>query len=150
MFHKVRELYMSTMKNNPDFSGELDLYWFKHHFATVAHQYDIIHHKGVLYPDAGQKEDRARYNRSFGLVRGLLSTWLKWYVTEEKKKRQDAGKMKLPQKPETNHGRPILNHCRAATQLPLFESGSYVPPPAHVHRLRQALHERLEGEGKKN
>lgn len=169
MSEEIRELYMATMETNPDFTGELDMHWFKHHFATVAHRHKIIHHKGVLYPTSEQGEERARYNLYFGLVRSRFSTWLKEYIAKKKAGARKpvypsyhklAEHFQLPLFPGLNghdHNHLILNHdlfhrseessdhypVHDPRQLHLFDA-----VPAHVRIIQARLHAKLDPKNK--
>lgn len=131
MFEEVRELYMATMKTTPNFRGELDPYWFRKHFATVAHKHGMIHCKGVLHPDAEQRENRNRYNLYFGLVQSSLKNWLRGYATRQRSTRMNSlrAASQPAAKSSERHG-PVLG----PTQLPLFGSNPPVSPPESFRR----------------
>ncbi len=71
MAQNVKARYFNTMRTNPDFSQGpyLDMWWFRRHFAAVAHQHGIFHRQDA--------ESRAQYNLYFGLVRTRLSEAIK-------------------------------------------------------------------------
>lgn len=162
LYDRTRELYMSTMENNPDFQGELDMAWFRRHFAKAAHEKEIVFHDHKLPIDLSteEQEDRQRYNLYFGSVRMKLSAWLK----ERKRaaeKRAAAGTTLPAPLPKRLFPGASTSEQRATPQ----PSGQRTLEPPHARFTRQPefpcmvpasfvafkrqLHEKIEGKPRK-
>lgn len=79
MAGEVWTLYLATMATNPDFQEEpyLDMYYFRKHYATVAHRHGIVYHLRKVYLSPEEFDERRQYSRYFGLVRPLVSKMIK-------------------------------------------------------------------------
>lgn len=80
MTREVKALYFNTMRTNSDFNQRpyLDMWWFRKHFATVAHDHNIFH--------GDSEEGRDQYNLYFGLVRDQLSEAIKRLARNERER----------------------------------------------------------------
>lgn len=138
MFLEVQLRYMNYYRGCPDFNFDFSLPDFKRYFAEVAHMpaFNLKHHNGKFRTDltSQEREDRHYYNRYFGLVRDMLSAYLK----EEKKKALERALEVLQRRSEPvfkasdgsqGHRKPPKP---LTANMPSIPMSTFDPPPKRV------------------